>query len=50
MTDYVLKVEPAMVVLTPYALARSSHHLFSMARSYHAARDSLLGGPTVAAR
>lgn len=42
MVDHVIRVEPAMAVLTPYALARSSHHLFSMARAYETEEDAWL--------
>lgn len=40
MADHVLNAEPVMAVLTPYAMARSAHHLFQMARAYNAKADA----------
>ena len=40
MTDYILKAEPAVAVLTPYALARSAHHMYEMARAYDGGGDA----------
>jgi hypothetical protein len=42
MTDHVIKIEPMMGVFTPYALARSSHHLFNMACTYDSEKDAWL--------
>lgn len=42
MTDYILKAEPAVAVLTPYALARSAHHMYEMARAYDGGGDASL--------
>lgn len=42
MVDHTLNVEPVMVVLTPYALSRSSHHLFNMGSLYVGEGDAFL--------
>ena len=44
MVDVIMQVEPTNLVLTPYAMARMSHHYFGMASAYddEAHRDSFL--------